>query len=343
MRAYSYNNEIKNAQKQFLDVFNGIIIKRGDTNVRVRSVFGQRSRLFKQLEAPEKIGLVLPVLGVSRQGWSVDPSRRASINDYLHRIPDITSVSDYEYMYNSYPGIPITINFKVDIVAKYQDDLEQIESNFSVFFNPSIYVVIPHPKISGLNVKHKVIWSGVMEEDLGEDLDKAVAIPFKASTEFVFETWIFPGSTQIGTISDGIIERINFYPEVCGGSDTSGTYYLSNFYPVGRSYSFSEYEAMILSGLIQLPEFDRFTMSGIPFVFEDGTSSLVVSGYWQEMSGMISGVNLYDYVPLSADPVLLITEAGELLVFCEASILTDSNESIDLSSLIYNLETSGHP
>lgn len=143
MKHYSYNKEFQIAATQFMDALvNDIIVKRntseGQRSINVRALYGDRTRIFKSLESPDKT-VVLPAIVVSMEGSVRDPQRVSGINDFLLEIPNMQSLADDEYAdyYNYFTPIPINIAYKVEIICKYLNDLDQITTSLLAFIKPS--------------------------------------------------------------------------------------------------------------------------------------------------------------------------------------------------------------
>jgi len=66
--------------------------------------------------------------------------------------------------------IAINIEYDVNIIARYQEDLNMILSNWIVFFNPSIYVVMKNPREPGKWLKCQCLWNGSVTTDLKEEI-----------------------------------------------------------------------------------------------------------------------------------------------------------------------------
>lgn len=243
MKLYSYNCELKFCTAQIIDVFNEIPVKRYDENgleidsITVPCVYGNRGRILKTLEN-KPANLKIPLCSLWMNSFSRDQNRVHSVNDAIQY-----SLSNYDPIYNI--GIPININYSLSIICKFQEDLDQILSNFVVNFNPDIYVAWPHPFKTG-NIKSQIIWNGDMTLNYPEDEAQQKPYRIIAETSFTLKTWLFPGTginnKPLPSIS-GIIENIN-----TGAYDNN----LNQFYPTPTLDSFTEYKQKILNGIIDI-------------------------------------------------------------------------------------------
>jgi hypothetical protein len=352
MRIFSYNSEIKNVTAQFIDSLNDIIIKRTKGSktqtLKVRTLYGDRSRLFKFLENPDKT-LVCPIICISQNDIVRDAERASGINNVIADLPDIHNMTDAEFVMfsNTFRGNPINITYTVDVLTKYHDDIDQITSNIIAFCNPAYYIVTPHPKIAAdqivsdkkITLKHQVIWNGNITYEMPSDVPKDKDYRFSLSTQFTVKTWIFPGDGQY-VDPPVIIKRINFYPEIIGGGG-DGVYTLSKFYAVPTGTSWAAFEEDAILGYIKRSEYDSLSLSAMGVTSGDYLLSGYpsASGYWIDVSGMVSGDVIGSSISsVSGDPVYLTTTSGNLLLFASAQILNDFTEAMPVSSLIYKIE-----
>ncbi len=338
MKTYSNNFEIRNAVITFLDLFNDIYVYRKEGNERkkiyVKTFFGNKNRINKFIENIS-FTQTPPVIAVEYMSIARDSNRVSNLNEHLKYLPDIRYIPEelLDNYYNKFPGNPVNIEFRLSIFCKYRADLEQILNNFISFFNPSVYVVTPHPKINpekGIMLKHCVVWSGNVNIDYNDNLDDR--IKYNADTSFTFKTWIFPGEGPYQDNNYGVIEKINFFPEIIDEDDYS---YLSSWYPVDKNTLETNYEDLIV-GMVKLPYYDKLTISGD---IKKRARNDVVSGYWIDISAAISGEVKNMYIPTSAEPIYLVTDHDNLLIISNAAIITKYSEQIDLIDLMkkYNI------
>lgn len=83
MEIHSYNQELAIASTQFKRFFNNISIRRANgEESKFRCVIGNRSRIFKNLENPNKNGLYsLPMIIIQRTGITKNNDRLTNINN----------------------------------------------------------------------------------------------------------------------------------------------------------------------------------------------------------------------------------------------------------------------
>lgn len=326
MRFRSYHKEFRKATAQLLDVFDNIIIGRYDNRgteverIAVPCVYAGRSRILKSLENRDKT-VKLPIMSISMSGVSRDAQRAMSLHDGL----TYQNSSTYNYLKNT--PVPINITYQMDIYTRYQDDMDQIISNFGVFFNPDIYVVIPDPVNTGKNLKCQIVWDGNIPIQFPEEISKNEPERITAATTFTFKTWLFPGLDDT-VYPEHSIHRINFNPEI---STHDGIGRLQGFYAVDRGDDFETYKGHIVCGLIKAPYYDIWQLSA------------GISGAWVDISGLVSGDSLGVNPGDISGLVFMSTSEGGLLAITPQCYFPGGMSNITSGAYIsyYNSTISG--
>ena len=89
MEIRSYNQELSYANLLFLRLFNNIVITRQLANgksqdVKVKCVLGQRSRILKNLENPDRKGTYkIPMIAINRTGYSRNSERLNNLHNEI--------------------------------------------------------------------------------------------------------------------------------------------------------------------------------------------------------------------------------------------------------------------
>ena len=250
MKTRSYNSEIRQATAQVLDVFNNIVIDRRNQSgvqklIHVPCVYGNRSRILKSMENADKT-LKPPLIVITKGSLTRDTLRVADTNNGLLFQ---SGVGDYDVLKNR-PN-PMNIEFELSIVTKYEDDMDQIISNFIPMLTPDLYVVWPNPKQIGKNLKSQVVWDGSINYEYPTDIGETDPYRIIVTTNFTYKTWIFPGLGQ--DPDDGpLIHKINFCPNLLSIGD--GNYGLDKWYDVPMSMTLDEYQDKIVCGLIKMDQ-----------------------------------------------------------------------------------------
>lgn len=197
MEIQTYNAELAIANLMFKQQFNNIIIQRSDAQgnmkpIHVMCINGQKSRIFKNWQNAEKKAMYkLPMIIISRTGYARQPNRVNNINNEVK----FEMTSKYR-SYDLLTPIPIDISYDVTIVSKYPSDIDQIASNFMIFYNSDIYVSCKHPKYEGVMLNNQIIMSdSISEENLVEIAPEADDLT-TTTFQFTFKTYLFGGNKQ---------------------------------------------------------------------------------------------------------------------------------------------------
>jgi hypothetical protein len=248
MKIRSYNGEIRTATAQTLDVFNDIIIDRRDSTgvqklIHVPCIYGNRSRVLKSLENKNKT-LKIPLMVISKGSITRDTMRVADTNNGLLFQSGLED--GYDVLKNR--PQPMNIDFEMTIVTKYEDDMDQIISNFIPMMSPDIYVVWPNPKQPGKNLKSQLVWDGSINYEYPMDVAETDPYRVIVTTNLTYKTWIFPGLSKDN--DDGpIIHKMNFCPNLLSIGD--GNYGLDRWYDV-QNDTIDSYQEKVVCGLIKM-------------------------------------------------------------------------------------------
>jgi hypothetical protein len=248
MKFRSYNGEIRTATAQTLDVFNDITIDRRNVNgvqklIHVPCVYGNRSRILKSLENKNKT-LKIPLMVITKQSITRDTMRVADTNNGL--LFQIGASDGYDVLKNR--PQPMNIDFELSIITKYEDDMDQIISNFIPMMSPDVYVVWPNPKQIGKNLKSQLVWDGSINYESPTDVAETDPYRVIVTTNLTYKTWIFPGLER--DLDDGpLIHKINFCPNLLSIGD--GNYGLDRWYDVQMGMSIDDYQERVVCGLIK--------------------------------------------------------------------------------------------
>ena len=314
MKYRSYHRELEKTTAQIIDLFNDITIDRRDQQnnviqeLKVPCVYGNRSRILKSLENRDKT-VSIPLSCVSMEGITRDSSRVQGTYDGLL----YQSGSNYNNLKNT--PVPVNITYTIEFITKFQEDMDQIITNWIVWFNPDVYIVIPHPLNKNQTLKIQVLWnSNNVNLTYASEIDKNTPARIVANTQILVKTWMFPGIATDD--SDILIKRINFNPNIYYNNDQVGL--LSNFYSVEKSTGFDDYITNIVQGYIKQPYYDKMPISAN------------ISGYWQDISASVSGDIIGNTV--SGNPCYLTDDQGNLLLINSLNYITDGMVS-SLSSI----------
>jgi len=274
MKIRSYHKEVEKATAQILDCFNNITIERSDETgiqktIAVPCVYGNRSRVLKSLENRNKT-IKLPMLCISMGSLTRDKTRVFGTHDGLF----------YKNGTNAYlknMPIPVNIEYSLYMIGKYQTDIDQLISNFTVWFNPDIFVVIPHPLEAGKNIKCQLLWNGNISMTYPEELAAENPARIIATTNFTFKTWLFPGLDG-NSYTGKSIHRINFNPQIWN-DENEQIGRLQGFYAVPNNLTFDTFQENLLCGWI-----DSKYCCDMGWQLSAG-----ISGTWMDISALVTG------------------------------------------------------
>ncbi len=203
MEVRSYSKEVKIANILFMNIFNDIKIyrynKKGEIQrnkeILVPVLYGNTSSIIKEFKNSNH-NLTLPIISVLRGDTIRDIDRVCDTNNIASMLfsPDITS-NNYDPRYLR-PN-PVNIEYELNIWARTEEDLNQIESNFIGWFKPSVFISWLHPFDRTKVLRSLIVWSGTISHELSTELDGSELESYKASTNFTFKTYAFIGDSDL--------------------------------------------------------------------------------------------------------------------------------------------------
>jgi len=91
--------------------------------------------------------------------------------------------------------VPVNISIDMNILTKYQTDMDQIMSNFIPFCNPYIILSWKVPEEYNLpfieEIRSEVLWDGTVSVDYPTDIDGNKKFFIVGKTSFTIKGWIF--------------------------------------------------------------------------------------------------------------------------------------------------------
>jgi hypothetical protein len=235
MRFRSYNSELLIAQTLIGNIFNDIVIDRRNHGFRdyskplsvkeivqkqieVPCIFGDRGIILRSLEN-ETGNIKLPLYILQSNDISIDTSRNADLHiDMFYQADSQFAQLDKNnplyrpYDLNKRRGQPVNIKYTLTLVTKYKEDLDQMCTNWAVFYRPSIYVKWWHPRNDVKPLESEILWDGSINYESPVDYTVTDRYQWKASTNFTFKTWLFPGVNLLENIDDnGETDLIKYF------------------------------------------------------------------------------------------------------------------------------------
>lgn len=203
MKNYTYHFEIKDLITQFINAFDGIVIKRFDNNrsekskLQVRYVYSPKQRVIYDLVNKAQ-NITIPVVAISIANVARDENRvfnklggfyfPQGINDR-----NATTKSDF---YKS--PVPVNITVNMSILTKFQSDMDQIISNFVPYNNPYIIISWKVPEAMVENgfpipqeIRSEVLWNGNIALSYPNDVAAFEKYRISGDTSFVIKGWLF--------------------------------------------------------------------------------------------------------------------------------------------------------
>lgn len=196
MQKYTYHWEVKDLLTQFLQAFDGAIVKRY-TNERtagatfgVRYVYSPKQRVLHDLVNKAQ-HITLPAVAFWITSISRDQSRvfNKLYGQYWNSGGnDAYNSSSSEH--NLQP-VPINIEVSVSILTKFQSDMDQILSNFVPYSDPYFIISWTREGMPGVEIRSEVLWNGNLAMTYPVEQQSNQTARVLCDTTFTIKGWIF--------------------------------------------------------------------------------------------------------------------------------------------------------
>lgn len=209
MKKYTYYWEIQTILEQFVGAFNDVFIKRYDkdknivnpaNNIKVNYVYGPKQRVFNTLQNPAPGGITVPAIAVSIGSISRDQNRVFNKNDGFNVNYNKINES-IDYVKHIPQPIPVNIGVNMTLITKYQNDMEQLISNFTPYCDPYIVISWKTPDLEGsltqYEIRTEVLWNGNISLQYPNDAGPSQAFRITADTNFTIKGWLFKKIDEI--------------------------------------------------------------------------------------------------------------------------------------------------
>jgi len=186
----------------FASAMDDIIVKRYNRyrepqdSIRCRFVYAPKQRVLADL-LDKAQNLQLPVVALTNGGITRDPNR-------------VFNKIQGSYMTSSDPTIankllqpvPIDLQINMTILTRFQEDFDQIVTNFVPYFDPYIIVSWRTPSMPDYEIRSQVVWSGNVAASYPYDINSTTVARVEGTTSFTFKGWLFKAkpSTPEGII-----------------------------------------------------------------------------------------------------------------------------------------------
>lgn len=192
MRKYTYHREVRTLIAQFIDAFDEVVVRRYNEDqevqdqIQVRYVYAPKTRTLHDL-INKQGHITLPVVSVWITGVSRDPNR--VFNKIEGPYIDLQANTSSNF---SKPWQPVPVDIKVgmSIITKYQQDLDQILTNFIPYCDPYIVVSWKFPNLNH-EIRSHIIWDENVSLQYPMDISKTQPYRITADTSFTIKGWMF--------------------------------------------------------------------------------------------------------------------------------------------------------
>ncbi len=203
MKNYTYYWEIQTILEQFVGAFNDVFIKRYDkdknlvsstSGIKVNYVYGPKQRIFNSLQNPAPGGITVPAIAVSIGSISRDTTRVFNKNDGFN-VEYSKSNTNFNFLKKIPQPVPINITVNMTLITKYQNDMEQLISNFAPYCDPYIVISWKTPSLEDslipYEIRTEVLWNGNVALQYPNDAGPTQAFRITADTSFTIKGWLF--------------------------------------------------------------------------------------------------------------------------------------------------------
>lgn len=210
MQKYTFHWEVKDLLTQFLQAFDGAIVKRYNNqrvpgnNVAVRYVYAPKQRVLHDLINKAQ-HITLPAVAFWITSINRDQSRvfNKLEGQYAERYDSSKN------NHNQQP-VPVNIEVSVSILARFQTDMDQILSNFVPYSDPYFIISWSRDGMPGIEIRSEVLWSGSLNLVYPTEQQSNQPTRVSCDTTFTIKGWLFKyDADPVGRIFK--IDN-NFYP-----------------------------------------------------------------------------------------------------------------------------------
>jgi len=210
VQLYNYHWEIKDLLTQFLQAFDGAIVKRFDNQrnpgaaIAVRYVYSPKQRvLFDMVDKAQT--LTLPVVAFSISSISRDVSRVFNkLDGYYFNVNSTDTASVHTLQ-----PVPVNIAVNISIIAKFQTDMDQILSNFVPWSDPYFVISVTNETMPNTEIRNEVLWDGNLKMTYPTDIQSNDRYRLTCDTTFTIKGWLF--KSEVGPVGRVFKVDSNFY------------------------------------------------------------------------------------------------------------------------------------
>lgn len=203
MKSYTFGWEIQTLLEQFTSALNDIIVKQYNNDKslssplnfkKVNFVYSPKQRIIANLTNPAPGGLTLPAVAVTITGINRDGNRVFNKNDGFNIFYN-PKTSNESFVKKILQPVPINISVNVSILTKFQNDMDQILTNFIPYCDPYFVIswMLPLNNESKNNyeLRTEVLWGGSVNVQYPADITANQSFRISADTSFTIKGWLF--------------------------------------------------------------------------------------------------------------------------------------------------------
>jgi hypothetical protein len=175
----------------FASAMDDITIKRynryreAQDSIRCRFVYAPKQRVLADL-LDKAQNIQLPVVALTNGGISRDPNR------VFNKIQGSYMTSSDPTVTNKLQQpVPIDLTINMTILTRFQEDYDQIVTNFVPYFDPYIIVSWRTPSMPDYEIRSQVVWSGNITATYPYDINSTNVARVEGTTSFTFKGWLF--------------------------------------------------------------------------------------------------------------------------------------------------------
>ena len=246
MQLYNYHWEVKDLLTQFLQAFDGAVVKRFDNArnegaaVAVRYVYAPKQRVLEDIVNKSQT-ITLPVVAFNITSISRDVNRVFNkLDGHYYNINSTDTASVHTLQ-----PVPVNITVNISILTKFQTDMDQILTNFVPWSDPYFIISWTNEALPGTEIRTEILWDGNLRLSYPTDINDQQKARVACDTTFTIKGWLFKANTG----PTGRIFKIN-----------------NNFYTSDTPKNEESYSAIanIMSELNGTPYMQTVTVSARP-------------------------------------------------------------------------------
>lgn len=323
MKNYTFHWEIRTIISQFEDAFNDIVIKRYNADktpedqIHVNFRYSPKNRVLQDLVNLNQ-HIKLPVVAIVPGNLRRDPERVFNkIEGSYHT--DTNKLSAWMHLLQP---VPVNLTVNMSIISRFQQDIDQILTNFIPYCDPYIVISWKWPDIIPWNdfeIRSHVIWNEDVNFEYPVDISNNIPYRIIANTSFTIETWMFKNSPNLQgpiykidhsftSVSDLDTFEAMKESETIDNTETwitSGRPFIFQIYPFEvfttdmNSTSTDLLEFQLLGNMFDYTK--QLYLSGTPGMFDMSwtpTSALSTNPFYFDLFGTVSSLSAL-YPPFS--------------------------------------------